>query len=56
MLRADLGTDGTPRTHNRIDVHPVILYEKGRAGEIIDTISMMFTFVANKKRLAPGFL
>ena len=55
MLRADLGADTTPRTHDRIDVHPVLLDKKGRAGQILNTISMTFTFVTDKKRFSPGF-
>ena len=56
MLRADLGADGTPRTHDRIDLNHVILYEKGRACKLIDTIFVIFTFVTDKKRLTTGFL
>lgn len=56
MLRANLGTDRTARTQDRIDFNPVILNEKSRACQLIDAVSVVFTFFTDKKRSSTGFL
>ena len=56
MFRANLGTDTTARTQDRIDVNPVLLDKKGGTCQVVDAISMPFTFFTDKKGFPAGFL
>ena len=55
MFRANLSTDTTARTQDRIDVNPVLLDKKGGTCQVVDAISVSFTFFTDKKGFSPGF-
>ena len=54
MFRANLGTDTTARTQDRIDVNPVLLDKKGGTCQVVDAISVSFTLFTDEKRFPPG--
>jgi len=55
MFRANLCTDTAARTKDRIDVNPVFFDKKGGARQVVDTISVSFTFFTDKKRFSLWF-
>ena len=54
MFRANLGTNTTAGTKDRIDVNLAFFDEKSGACQIVDTISVFFTFLTDKKRFPAG--
>ena len=55
MFRANLSTDTTARTKDRIDVNPVFFDIKGSTCQIVDAISVSFTFFTDKKGFSSWF-
>lgn len=55
MFRANLSTNTASRTQDRINVHPVLFNKKGGTCQIVDAISVSFTFFTDKKGLSSGF-
>ena len=52
MFRADLRTYRTPRTQRFIDFYPLIINIKGRTGQFVDTVLMVFAFIRNAERFS----
>ena len=56
MFRANLSTDTTSRTKDRINVNPVFFDKKGGTCQVVDAISVSFTFFTDKKGFSSWFL
>jgi hypothetical protein len=50
-----LGANGATGALIRINIDLFALGVKGRTGQLIDAIAVIFAFLANVKGLAPGF-
>ena len=55
MFRANLGTNTTARTKDRIDVNRAFFDKKSGACQVVDAISVSFTFLTDKKGLPSWF-
>lgn len=56
MFRADLGTDATTRTQDRVYFNSVLPDKKRGTCQVVDAISVSYTFFTDKKGLPAGFL